>query len=79
MKHPWFGVTQINDPNLRRNKLEYLVAFPKRKRQFEYCVDEMGFAFKPTHVPPPRPDVRTIGDFQGLKYFQNTSLVWPKA
>ena len=76
MKHVWGTVAQIKDLNIVRNPLEYLVAFPVQKTQFQYCVDAMDFAYKPDQVPAPSPDVWNVGGFQGLKYFKNTSLVW---
>ena len=79
MKHPWGTQAQISDPNLIRNPLEYRVTFPEQKTRFQYCVDAYDFAYKPTEVPPPKPDVRNVGDHEGLKYFLNTSLVWPNA
>ena len=78
MKHPWGNTAQINDPNLIRNPLEYLVTFPVEKTQFQYYVDDMDFFYRANNVPPPKPDVRNVGAFEGLKYFKNTSLVWPK-
>ena len=79
MKHPWGTTAEITDPNIIRNPLEYLVTFPEEKTQFKYCVDAYDFSYKPSEVPKPKPDVRNVGDFEGLNFFKNTTLVWLNA
>lgn len=79
MKHVWGTQAEINDPNLIKNPLEFRVAFPVKKTQFAYCVDKYDFAYKPNEVPRPLPDIRNVGDYKGLQYFENTSSVWLNA
>jgi hypothetical protein len=78
MIHVWGKTQQVKNLNIIRNPLEYLVAFPVHKSQFDYYVGPMDAMYRASNVPAPWPDVRNVGGIHALPYFQNTSRIWLK-